>query len=112
MSDFTDSFSSLQECFRQLNVPLEETKEESKTVYHAYDAVEKTNFTFVVPPNHLKRDLFFALELAKAVDIMMFAVDAGTANGLTGIIDEVCTCFVVQYILCFIVNVHHNYRRV
>jgi hypothetical protein len=90
LADGASATVCLQECFRQLNVPL--TIDGSRSVYHAYDAVEKTQFTFVVPPAGLQRDLFFALELARAVDVLMFAVSAGSADpSALSLIDEVST---------------------
>lgn len=84
LSDSADARAILRECFRQLNCDLDET-DPRKTVYQAFDAVERTHVTVVVPPTGLERDLFFALELAKAVDVLIFAV-----NSNAEMIDEVC----------------------
>jgi hypothetical protein len=90
LADGASAAVCLQECFRQLNVPLSAPVDGSRSVYHAYDAVEKTQFTFVVPPAGLQRDLFYALELARAVDVLMFAVSAGSADpSALSLIDEV-----------------------
>jgi ethanolamine utilization microcompartment shell protein EutL len=82
LSDNGDVKATLASCFKQLNVILSDTGA-NKTVFHAYDAVERTQFTFVLAPEGLERDLFFALELAKSVDILMFA-----ANSNSTMIDE------------------------
>lgn len=61
----------------------------SKTIYQAFDAVSKTQFTFVVAPASYRRDTFFALELAKGADILMFPVFSDGSSDMTSVIDEV-----------------------
>lgn len=63
----------------------------SPNVFHAYDSIDKTHFTFVLAPSALKRDIFFALELAKTADIIMFVVCGDQLNDNSAVIDEVCT---------------------
>eukprot|EP00428_Durinskia_dybowskii_P062940 CAMPEP_0170376684 /NCGR_PEP_ID=MMETSP0117_2-20130122/11856_1 /TAXON_ID=400756 /ORGANISM="Durinskia baltica, Strain CSIRO CS-38" /LENGTH=810 /DNA_ID=CAMNT_0010631903 /DNA_START=135 /DNA_END=2567 /DNA_ORIENTATION=- len=86
LSDVVDVESTLEECFRQLNDQVKTPV--ASTVFHTYDRVDKTQFTFIIPPIHLRRDLFFALELAKAVDIIIFPVHSNQTVGMP-IIDEI-----------------------
>lgn len=61
----------------------------SPNVFHAFDSIDKTHFTFLLAPTTLKRDQFFALELTKAADIIMFVVCNDALNELSAVIDEV-----------------------
>lgn len=61
----------------------------SANVFHAFDSIDKTHFTFLLAPTALRRDQFFALELTKAADIIMFVVCNDALNELSTVIDEV-----------------------
>lgn len=65
----------------------------SPNVFHAYDSIDKTHFTFLLAPTALKRDTFFALELTRAADIIMFVVCHDSLNEFSTVIDEVPACF-------------------
>lgn len=58
----------------------------NQTVFHTFDTTDRTHLTFVVPPAGLQRDLFFALELARSVDLLVFAVNSSSPSPM---IDEV-----------------------
>lgn len=71
----------------------------SANVFHAFDSIDKTHFTFLLAPTALKRDQFFALELTKAADIIMFVVCNDALNEFSAVIDEVCahSCWSVLF---------------
>lgn len=90
LSDRADSAVCLHECLKQMNiVDAPVTSDDSKSTYQAFDVVSKTQFTFVVAPASFRRDVFFALELAKAADILMFPVYSEGSSDMTSVIDEV-----------------------
>ena len=88
LSDFADPYACVQECLRQMGV-ASSIASGSPNVFHAFDSIDKTHFTFLLAPTNLKRDQFFALELTKAADIIMFVVCNDALNELSAVIDEV-----------------------
>jgi hypothetical protein len=89
LSDSSSALTCLRVCLHQMKAQLVGGNEQidrglltsssdntATSLYHAYDAVDKTLFTFMLAPCGMRRDLFFALEAAKAADIIMFAVNS------------------------------------
>ena len=96
LSDLADEQACLRVCLQQMNAQLiagdagKGADGSATSLYHAYDAVDRTHFTFMLAPPAMRRDPFFALEVAQAVDIVLFAVQTSADNDLSALIDEVC----------------------
>ena len=61
----------------------------SPTVAHAYDPESRCHYTFLHPAGG--RDLLFALDVAKSVDVLLLGVhyDCSSPDSLSGLIDAV-----------------------
>lgn len=114
LSDFADPYACVQECLRQMGVESS-IASGSPNVFHAYDSIDKTHFTFILAPTTLKRDTFFALELTRAADIIMFVVCNDSLNEFSTVIDEVCTVCSWQYrpiiTLCCLYTITDGFER-
>ena len=61
----------------------------SETVQYVYDSAQEAELMFLTPPLTLHRDIFVALDIARAADILVLVLCLDEANNLGTLIDDV-----------------------